>query len=119
MNTEIHYMYRDASNYKRGKRVVVAGELTFEQLRPFLSDGCNFIAGDVGLDDLQLTWQEDGFDFPTDDDHVYSEITDGDLQPTADEPTVDISAAELLVKFQEIGGNWNEGAAMARMGITV
>ena len=38
MNTEITYLYRDADNYKQGNTVVVQGELTFEQIEPYLEE---------------------------------------------------------------------------------
>ena len=38
-NTTITYLYRDASNYKAWSSVVLAGEFTFEALKPHLEEG--------------------------------------------------------------------------------
>ena len=113
MNTEFHYTYRDASNYKAYNTVVLSGELTFEQLRPFLDDGENFIPYDVGLDELQ----EELPGFPKSDDHVWHELSGHDLTPTNAEPNCHMSAESLLSNFEQVRGNWNLGAAVERLGL--
>ena len=50
--TRIHYMYRDASNWKFWGSVVVDGELNFERLQPYLFDKEFFVPHRVGLDHL-------------------------------------------------------------------
>jgi hypothetical protein len=118
MNTRIHYMYRDASNYKKHTDIVVAGVITFDQIKDFLQDDEFFIAGDVGLSDLQTQWGDEGYKFSTEDDHVFSELSEEDFEPTEDAPTVGITAGELLANFVRIGGKWDVAAAMGRMGLT-
>ena len=117
MNTAISYMYRDGSNYKRHGQHVVEGELTLEQIQPFLDgDGMDFIAHQVGLPALQLEWEDEHYTFPTDDDHVWSEITD--IEPTEDEPTIaGLTAADILMRFQVIKGNWDVIEAMEHLGL--
>lgn len=116
-NTRIHYMYRDASNYKRGKTIVVEGEIRYDQIKSFLDEDAWFIASQVGLEDIQLSWESDGYQFPTEDDHVYSELNEDDFEPTEDNPTVKITAQELLANFVETQGNWDVTAAVERLGV--
>lgn len=40
MNTKVSYLYRDAGNYKVYNERVVEGELSHEQVRDILADGC-------------------------------------------------------------------------------
>lgn len=117
MNTRFHYLYRDASNYKRGKTIVLEGELSFEEIKRYLFEGDGFIASQVGLEDIQTTWARDGYDFPTADDHVFSEIGPGDVELTNDPPTVEITAEELRANFIATGGCWDVAGAMIRLGI--
>jgi hypothetical protein len=117
MNTEITYLYRDADNYKQGNTVVVQGELTFEQIEPYLEEGCYFIAGQVGLEDLQWRWLEKGFGFPSDADHVFSELDDSCIEPTSDEPTLSLTADQLLDRFRATNGQWDVTACADQMGI--
>ena len=114
MNTEFYYMYRDAANYKQGRTTILEGELTFGQLLPFLDDKENFIASQVGLDDLQ----EEMTNFPHQhDDHVWSEINEHDLTPTEEEPSCHLTAAQLLENFKKAGGKWDIKAVMKRLGL--
>lgn len=117
-NTKITYLYRDASNYKIWEEVVVSGHISFAEIEPCL-DGGFFIASQVGLPDLQGRWGEMGYDFPSDDDHVYVEIDADDIHPTADAPTVALSASELLDRFKQTASNgWDVVAAAERLGIS-
>jgi hypothetical protein len=116
-NTRISYLYRDGSNYKRGKEVVVAGSLTYEQVAPYLDEHRYFIASEVGLPDPQLDWKEEGYEFPSEDDHVYCELYDDYLQPTDDAATLEVTAAELFARFQRTNGKWDVAAAIERLGL--
>ena len=71
MNTELCYLYRDASNYKQHCEVVLAGEITESEARSALWEEVYFIPSAVGLPNLQHLFQEQGFQFPTDDDHPW------------------------------------------------
>ena len=64
----------------------------------------------------QLGWGEDGYEFPSEDDHVFCELEEEDVEPTDDPPTVEITAAEILARFRAINGEWDVQAAMERMG---
>ncbi|MEP3439781.1 MAG: hypothetical protein ABJN75_23770 [Hoeflea sp.] len=50
--TRVHYMYRDASNWKFWGAAIVDGELSLEQLQPYLFDNDFFVPHEVGLDHL-------------------------------------------------------------------
>ncbi len=120
-NTHFSYMYRDASNYKQSGSVVLAGRLTFEQIEPFLQDGVNFIASDVGLVDLQTQIARRGFAFPDhQDDHVFSEVTNGDLEATNSEPNAPVTAKQLYDNMKQCHeAGWPVVAAMARLGLQI
>ncbi|HBB67911.1 MAG: hypothetical protein A2X28_04030 [Elusimicrobia bacterium GWA2_56_46] len=68
MNTLLEYLYRDASNYKQHGRVVLQGVISLSSIRHLLFDKTYFIPSQVGLPDLQHKFQEQGFEYPTDDD---------------------------------------------------
>lgn len=114
MNTIIDYMYRDASNWKQfpGADVVVAGTLTeAEQERLWASlDGEHFVAGQVGLDALQ------GQVTPGIDDHGFCELVE--LRETDASPTLDVTAQELLARFEAANAaGWDPIAECERLGI--
>lgn len=115
-NTRIAYMYRDGGNYKQFHEVVAAGTLTFREVEAYLFDGYGFIAGDIGLPDLQLTWELEGYEFPTQEDVVICELEEDGLEPTADPPTTVTTAADILSRLRAIGGRWDFAAAERRMG---
>lgn len=114
MNTRISYLYRDGDNYKQSHEVVVSGELTLEQIQPFLLDGENFIASQVGLQDIQTMWKELGFEFPTDQDHVFCEMED--MEFTEEKPTSELTASQLLFNFQKVD-DWNILETMEKLGL--
>ena len=116
-NTCISYVYRDGSNYKRSKEVVVAGCLTHGQIAPHLSEDVWFIPGEIGLPDPQQEWEAEGYAFPGEDDHVWCELEEDACEPTDDPPTVKITADELLARFKKAGGQWDVEAATARLGL--
>ncbi len=109
MNTCFSYLYRDASNYKKYSEVILSGSLKFEQILPFLKDRIFFIPSEIGLDDLQGDeWSSD--------DHIWHEIES--IQLTANRPTINIDAKQLLKRFKATFKNeWNEYAVMKRKGI--
>lgn len=72
VNTEIAYMYRDASNYKRHLTVVFAGTLTSAQKNDLvnnLDQGSHFIPEQISLPNAR-----DEFSTYYEDDHVWNEI---------------------------------------------
>jgi hypothetical protein len=97
-NTRIDYLYRDASNWKYGGNVIVAGKLTFNDLLPYLDEDTYFCPKDVGLPHPG----ENAPSWPSSDDHVFCELTDLDLAPTSDPVTdVNLTAQELLARFKK------------------
>lgn len=106
MNTKIHYLYRDGSNHKQGETVVVEGEVTFDDFQPHLDEGQYFIPGQLGLPMPQAKFASAGYAFPTEDDHPFCEIDSDDFELTDDEPTVEVTAAELIEAITDI--EWDE-----------
>ena len=103
-NTRISYTYRDASNYKQSNSVVVKGELSQEQQDYILSQCLNDYCEDEGMGWFipeQIGLPARRFDTLTEDDHCWFELWEGFAEKTSDMPTVDISADELVKKFQE------------------
>jgi hypothetical protein len=89
-NTEICYIYRDASNYKWFDEVVVSGELHFEDFKEYLIDREFFIPELVGLKCLTPEIRnEDDYDW-----HAIFSLT-----PTSKAANF-ISAAELVARFK-------------------
>lgn len=118
MNTRIHYLYRDANNYKQSQTVVIAGVLTFAEIKDALQDGEHFIPSQVGLPDPQLLWGEDGYSFPSEDDHVYCELTEEDFEFTNNCPTELLTAEDVREGFSLAKRDgWDVLAAMERLGL--
>ncbi len=99
-NTQITYMYRDASNWKEFETVILAGEMSQEDIDLIigkLEDSNLFMPEQVGLPRLQLKW-------PTlnEDDHVYHELTREDFEIVDLPPTVEMTAKELVENFRTV-----------------
>ena len=92
MNTKIYYIHRDNENYKCGYDVVVRGELTDEQKASILD------SLDAGEFDPALVG------FPCWD--APCELEPNGFEATADEPTLDVDANELVAMFQAHKGKW-------------
>ena len=108
MNTLIHYLYRDANNYKAHHEIIVRGAVTFADVTPFLDSGEFFIPSQVGLPDLQSKLGQ-----PTDDDHVWHHLTLEDFTPTSEPPTVKLTARDLRTRFRRAHATgWDISAAM-------
>ncbi len=113
MNTQIHYLYRDASNYKAHHEIIVHGKITFADITPHLESGEFFIPSQVGLPDLQSQLGK-----PTDDDHAWHHLTPDDFIPTSAPPTVKLTACGLRNRFRRAhAAGWDISTAMARNGI--
>lgn len=109
-NTRILIGYRDASNYKAGRDVVLAGRLTPEQLAAMtasLQDGEFLIPSQVGLPDIQsdagTSWSED--------DHVFH--TFEGIKFTGDEPTLGTTVADMVAAWPKGEGGWDVMKALA------
>jgi len=85
-NTVLHYIYRDASNYKAAATTIFAGTATpadKERLEKALDDG-HFISWQVGLEDAREC--DPMWTFGTnDDDHCWNEFVE--LRDTDQPPT--------------------------------
>ena len=91
--TRIHYMYRDASNWKFHGSVVISGCANRSEFERHLFDGEWFVPERVGLQHLLTEpWSED--------DHLLHELGEFETceQPNSDEKL--ISARELLRRFE-------------------
>lgn len=107
-NTVFSFLYRDASNYKTHNEYVLKGVLSKEEIDEIVScgDGDNFICEQVGL---FHSFPGDGD--VTEDDHAWCEFyyeDDHGFSRTDKEPTVTMTARELLDSFRKAKGNWNE-----------
>jgi len=109
MNTHLEYLYRDAGNYKRFNDVVVAGVVKKGDIERYLYEHQFFIPSEVGLPDLQP-------EVLTLDDHIWHEIVG--LEETADEPTVEMGAVQLIKGFKKAyAADWNQFEVMERKGL--
>ena len=108
MNTQIRYLYRDASNYKMHNECVVAGELTPEQITQIM-DCCDsgefFIPSQVGLPEKR---------FAPEDDHCWFELSADGFTPTAKPATAEVSAAQLVENFAAAKEHWLDSAFQAQ-----
>ena len=108
-NTKIYYLYRDASNYKKGNEAIVEGAITQEQIDTImdcLDEGEYFIPKQVGLPEVR-------FDKITEDDHCWFELDKYGFTATDEEPTVRMTIDELVEKFKAASGNWDDSKLLA------
>ena len=106
MNTKINYLYRDASNYKVYHDEIVAGELSEEQKAMILDSldwGEYFMPGAVGLPGGRFEV------FDPMEDHEWFELGCEPFEKTDEEPTVEMTAAELAENFARCKDRWLEG----------
>lgn len=93
MNTIFSYLYRDASNYKLYHEEIIQGELTFEQIQPYLDQNLYFIPAMIGMKALEFeVWDQD-------EDHIWHEIEM--LSLTDKEPTIELTADEIISKLKQ------------------
>ena len=104
-NTQIDYLYRDASNYKKSNMAIVSGSMSGEQQRMILDcldEGEYFIPHLVRLPEIRFD------SYSMEDDHPWFELQKGAFSETAEPPTVAISAEELVKAFQARKGRWKQ-----------
>ncbi|MFM7131971.1 MAG: hypothetical protein ACKO0V_21695, partial [bacterium] len=89
----LSYLYRDASNYILFHEEIIEGELTIEQINPYLDQQIYFIPSKLGLKTLEF----DTFD--ADEDHIWHEIEE--LKLTNEKPTVDLTADEIFERLKK------------------
>lgn len=105
-NTKINYLYRDACNYKVYNECVVEGTITEEQQKMILEcldEGEYFIPSKVGLPEEKFGTEDD-----PDVDHEWFELGEGDFSRTFENPTVSITANELVQAFLRCKDKWVE-----------
>ena len=112
-NTEIAFLYRDASNYKRLTTHVVKGEITETQKKKLL-DSLECYDERTGFGYCipeQLGIEIDRFDEyeQDEDDHCWAEVYSDDIKPSDEEPTLYMDINELVEKFVSIGSTgWGD-----------
>jgi peptidyl-tRNA hydrolase len=90
-NTLIHYLYRDAGNWKFRGSFFVKGHATVEDFAPFMFDVERFVPYKVGLKHLLTdSWTEDHHVL-----HEFEEFEETDIQEFV------CTAEELIAKFRE------------------
>lgn len=109
MNTLIQYLYRDTSNYKIWNDCVIRGSISPEQIDAIIKtlvDGDNFIPHCVGMPEIR-------FSSINEDDTPWFELSKDDFKPTNQEPTLNITAIELIERFQKARNYklWDAAAA--------
>lgn len=112
MNTQIRYLYRDASNYKVKNECVVTGTFTQEQIAQIM--GCcdlgeYFIPSQVGLPERRF----DSYD--PEEDHCWFELAEDGFEETTRPATVGISAQQLVESFAAAKEHWNDTAIQPQM----
>lgn len=116
VNTRIEYLYRDAGNFKTWNSAVVAGAIPTEGAESILSacerdiDSGLFIPYQVGLPE-----DRGGFPFDEGMDVPFFEIGPGSFSLTVAEPTIGLSAPELVARFDRQRGAWDAVAAEGRL----
>lgn len=101
-NTLFEWQYRDASNYKTSRTTVLKGELSEaerQEIHACLFEGTFFIPGQIGLADLQNSFQGCTSYWDPDADHIFHEING--LEPTDLPATDDMTAMDLLAAFRK------------------
>lgn len=102
-NTTIHYLYRDADNYKVHNFATIEGILTEEQQRIIL--GClesdnTFIPNLVGLPEEKFSNEDPEVD------HPWFELYPDDFTTTSAPPDLHLNAEQLVANFLAQKGKW-------------
>lgn len=104
-NTDILYMYRDASNYKNTGHVIFRGEISSDletRLRAALEDGDNFIADQVGVPEIFFEFGEDSAE-----DHSWHEFVEATV--TSEDATDTRTVEEFVVAIEAASrAGWRE-----------
>src|SRR5271157_5760816 len=112
MNTKITYQYRDGSNWKQFKEVILFGEISTTgraKLYKHCDEGEWFIPSQVGLEDLQHLMTG----FPGGDDHVWHELIGFEF--TEEPPTEVMTSKEFVTRFLKT--KWDVVNASKQLGI--
>lgn len=113
--TEVHYMYRDAANYKSYGHVKLAGVITAEQraaVKATLQAGEYFIPTQIGWGHLGENSTSGWSSFPCEDDHAWHELNVDEIEvsPVVHKPdVVEGTVDDWVKKMTEIGPTgWDE-----------
>lgn len=90
LNSKITYLYRDASNYKFWGEFKLRGEITFEEITPYLLQGSWFIPARLDLKCIVPESQNS-------DDHELHEFFQ--IEPTTDEDCI-FDKAEFIARLK-------------------
>ncbi|MBC8738503.1 hypothetical protein F6X40_17150 [Paraburkholderia sp. UCT31] len=121
--TTVHYLYRDAANWKEFTDIHLCGAITPEQkerIKSKLSSGEYFIPADVGLPELQRKTRQA---LDEELDHVYHELDVRHgfrvVDALEEGEVAEMTVEELVARFDAIPGaeSWDVSAAMERLGI--
>ena len=110
MNSRVTYSYRDASNYKRFREVVLAGEITAAEratVMGALDRGEFFLPAQVGLDVLYSEWET----HDADDDHPWHELVEIEVVPAPASHVM--TASQFAAAFA--GVEWDLETAQAAL----
>ena len=101
MNTKIHYIYRDAANFKIHLEEVVKGTAKAQQIEDMFEDCVvdEFYPEKIGF--RSDTFETIGY-ARYDDDPDFHEIID--IEPVADAPTVDMTIEDFLEHMYSVYG---------------
>lgn len=98
MNTAIKFLYRDAANNKQWHEVIIAGKLDQDLVRENLWECVYFLPTVLGLPALQVRFSDQGYEYPSPDDHPWHEFVG--LSHTPQSPTVQLCADDIINRLK-------------------
>jgi antirestriction protein ArdC len=111
--TAVDVLYRDSGNYKQFETYIVEGNLSYDDLKPHLSQGTYFVGKDVQMEDLVFRFVErDGMDLNEEDNpwqelHAVAPTTAAEAHKSQQEDRFLGSAAEIVQRFKKASeANW-------------
>lgn len=108
-NTQFTYLYRDAGNWKQFETIILEGEMSAKDIDMIMSklesDGF-FLPEQVGLPRLQNRWE-----VPNNDDHIWHELSRGDIEIVDLPATTTMTSANLVARFRRVK-TWNVKRAL-------
>jgi hypothetical protein len=107
----VTYQYTDAANYHLDDEFIVAGEVHFADIEPFLDEGEFFLPSTLGIPDL---WAQ-RLRIDPDDDHPWHrfEFEEEDFKPTKRPATSKFTAESLIAAFKAASeAGWSDEQAL-------
>ena len=108
MNTRMTYLYRDASNYKQGNEVVLAGTITEEQKKIIAKALFDFdVRHQIGyFIPAQIGLPEVRFEEVTENDYCFFELCmNKDFSETGYVPTVEMTVEDVTRAIAKAGND--------------